>query len=51
MGATWCAIEGVGAARGMMEVDEARDEEATKGHAVEPPGVVVGLPALFHVRS
>jgi hypothetical protein len=34
MGVTWGALEVVGIARGAAEVDEARDEEATKGQAV-----------------
>jgi hypothetical protein len=37
----WGAVEVTGAARGTVEVDEAHDEEATKGRAVGPCGAVV----------
>jgi hypothetical protein len=35
----------MGAAQGVVEVDEVHNEEAVKGQAVGPPEVVVGPPA------
>jgi hypothetical protein len=41
VGTVWGAAKGMGAVRGMAEVDEVHDEEATKGQVVRPPGVAV----------
>jgi hypothetical protein len=41
VGIAWGTTEGVGTAWGVVEVDEADDEEAAKGRVVGPPGAAV----------
>jgi hypothetical protein len=45
VGALWGAAEGVGTTQGTAEVNEVRDEEATKDRVVRPLGLAVGPPA------